>query len=114
MAQNCPFHEYVENRSRPLEQTSYSPKATPQDLSNLGQSRARYDKVDATCKVTLRRAGKLHHIGIGRAHAGTQVKILTTRTYVAVVDPTTGEHLSENLIDPNKNYWRNEMNPRKL
>lgn len=102
------------NGKTPAHAYSARPKATPQDLNNLDQSRARYDKVDATGKVTLRRAGKLHHIGIGRAHAGTQITILTTRTHVTVVNPATGEHLSENLIDPNKNYWRNEMNPRKL
>ena len=102
------------NGKTPAHAYSARPKATPQDLNSLDQSRARYDKVVATGEVTLRRAGKLHHIGIGRAHAGTQVTILTTGTHVTVVHLTTGEHLSENLIDPNKNYWRNEMNPRKL
>lgn len=88
------------------------PKATRQDLNILDQSRARYDRVDTTGKVRLRRAGQLHHIGIGRAHIGKAVTILTTKTHVTVIDLETGEHLSENPIDPNRNYWRNEMNLR--
>lgn len=96
----------------PAHAYSARPKASPQDSSTLDHSRNRYDKVDTTGKVTLRRAGKLHHLGVGRPHAGTRVTILTTRTHATVVNPATGEHLSEHRIDPAKNYWRNELNPR--
>ena len=90
------------------------PQETAQDLSPFNLTRARYDRVNPIAKATLRRAGKLHHIGIGRAHAGAQVTILTTKTHVTVLNPATREQLSDNLIDARKNYWRNEMNPRKV
>lgn len=90
------------------------PKASPRDLNDFDHNRHRVDKVDGTGKVSLRRAGQLHHLGVGRAHTGTAVTLLTTKTHVSVIDPATGEHLSEHLIEPEKNYWRNQMNPRKL
>lgn len=100
------------NGKTPAYAYSARPKASPGDLSNFDHYRNRFDKVDKTGKVSLRRAGKLHHLGIGRAHIGKAVTILTTKTHVNVVDLGTGELLSENRIDPSRNYWRNEMNPR--
>jgi hypothetical protein len=37
------------------------------------------DRIWAVGTVTLRHAGKLHYIGVGRVHAGTEVLILTQR-----------------------------------
>ena len=90
------------------------PKASPQDSNTFDHSRTRYDRVDETGKVSLRRVGTLHHLGVGRAHAGARVTILTTKTHATVVNSVTGEHLSEHRIEPAKNYWRNELNPRKF
>lgn len=100
------------NGKTPAHAYNARPKASPQDINDFDDSRERYHKVDATGKVTLRRGGKLHHLGIGRAHAGTAVTILTNKTHATVINPATGEHLSENRIEPEKNYWRNELNPR--
>jgi len=91
-----------------------TPKASPQDSSNFDGIRRRIDKVDSTGKVSLRRAGRMHHLGVGRAHFGIAVIVLTTKTHASVINPATGEHLSENLIEPNKDYWRNQLNPRNL
>ena len=50
--------------------------------------RLRYDHVDPGGKVSIRRAGKMHHLGIGTRHRGTQI-------------------LSTHHINPEKCYWRN-------
>jgi hypothetical protein len=55
--------------------------------------------ITAGC-VTLRLAGRLHHIGIGRTHAGTHVLLLVQDLHVRVIDAATGELLRELTIDP--------------
>ena len=50
--------------------------------------------------VTLRIAGRLHHIGIGRTHAGTYVILLVQDLNVRVVHAATGELLRDLVIDP--------------
>jgi len=105
-------HRALEGKT-PAHAYSSKPKAAPGDESDFEHARSRHDKIDQTGKVSLRRAGRLHHLGIGRAHAGTKVLILTNKTHASVINPKTGEHLSEHLIQPDQNYWRNEMNPRK-
>ena len=47
------------------------PAATP--IRDAGEFRIRRDRVDQTGKVTLRYAGKLRHLSIGRAHQGRRV-----------------------------------------
>ena len=100
------------NGKTPAHAYTARPKASPGDLSNFDHNRDRFDRVDKTGKVSLRRAGQLHHVGVGRAHTGKAITMMTTETHVTVIDQATGEHLSENRIDPNRNYWRNQMNPR--
>ena len=60
-------------------------------------------------KISLRRAGTIHHLGIGRNHTGKTVLILTDNTHATVTDQATGEILGTYLIEPDKNYWRNQM-----
>ena len=57
--------------------------------------------------MTLRRAGRMHHLGIGRAHARKRVLALADDDHVTVTDLETGEVLSTHLIQPDKTYWRN-------
>ena len=54
--------------------------------------------------VTLRVAGQLRHIGIGRTHDRTHVILLIQDLHVRVVNAITGELLRELTIDPNRNY----------
>jgi transposase InsO family protein len=83
-------------------------KATP-GLAPLGAHyRIRADIVDRDGKATLRRAGKLHHLGIGRNHRGAPVLILVDDTTATVTHLTTGEVLSTHNIEPDKNYWRDQ------
>lgn len=58
--------------------------------------------------MSLRRAGKMHHLGIGAAHARKRVLAFSNDTRVTVVNLTTGEVLSVHLIQPGKSYWRNQ------
>lgn len=73
--------------------------------------RVRYDKVDSTGKVTLRRAGQMHKLGIGRKHSGVKVLILVENNNVKITARQTGEILGEYLVQPNKKYWAKTKNP---
>ncbi len=79
------------------------PKATPTGRDNP-HHRVRRDRIDTTGVVTLRVAGKLHHIGIGRTHARTHVILLVDNLHVRVVDAATGELLRELTIDTTRDY----------
>ncbi len=68
----------------------------------------RYDRLDTKGKMSIRRAGRMHHLGIGTAHAGTRVLALGDEDRITVIELDTGEVLSTHLIDPNKVYWRNQ------
>ena len=58
--------------------------------------------------MTLRRAAKMHHLGIGAEHARKRVLAIADDTRVTVTDLATGEVLSTHLIQPDKSYWRNQ------
>ncbi|KZS71796.1 hypothetical protein C3469_14895 [Mycobacterium kansasii] len=68
----------------------------------------RHDHVDQFGKLTVRHASRLHHLGIGRTHAHTPVLILATSKTVTVISKTGHHILSSHIIDPDKNYWRNQ------
>ncbi|WP_207760732.1 hypothetical protein [Mycolicibacterium sphagni] len=70
--------------------------------------RIRHDIVDAFGKLTLRHGSRLHHLGIGRAHAQTPVLILVTTSTVTVISKTRHHDLASHEINPNKNYWPNK------
>lgn len=85
-----------------------TPKCDPKQEPGSTHYRVRHDVVDQYGKLTLRRAGKLHHLGIGNKHAGKTALILADKTTITVADPDTGEILSHHKIEPEKNYWRNQ------
>lgn len=89
------------------------PKATP--TAQPGAAiRLRTDVIDQFGKLTLRHASRLHHLGIGRAHAGTPVLILIAATTVTVISKTGHHVLASHDIDPDHNYWPNKQkNPGK-
>jgi transposase InsO family protein len=80
------------------------PKATPTGSRAGAHHRVRYDHVDTTGTVSLRRAGRMHHIGVGRAHTGTAVVILAADLDIRVVNRTTGELLRHLTLDPTRDY----------
>lgn len=96
------------NGATPAHAYSTTPKADPSPHRSAPHYRVRHDRVDTAGHLSLRRAGRMHHLGVGRAHAGTPVLILTDPTTVTVINTTTGQVLSEHDIDPTRAYWRNK------
>jgi transposase InsO family protein len=93
------------NGQTPRQAYDARPKAKPNKGPIFGAARTRTDRVDSAGKVSLRRAGKQHHIGVGRAHAGKQVFLIIDSRRVMVTDLRSGEILSENQIEPTASYW---------
>lgn len=84
------------------------PKATPGNQP-AAAIRLRTDIVDQFGKLTLRHGSRLHHLGIGRAHANTPVHILIATTTVTVISKTGHHILASHHIDPEHNYWPNKQ-----
>ncbi len=80
------------------------PKATPGQQASDSHYRLRTDTVDKSGTVTLRHAGKLHHIGIGRTHSGTHIIMLIEELNIRVVNKTTGEIIRKLTLDTNRDY----------
>jgi transposase InsO family protein len=84
-----------------------TPKASPADVRGRGHFRLRYDVTDGKGVITLRRAGRLHHLNAGVSHARRRVLAIVDETDVTLVAIDTGEVLSSHRIEPGKGYWRN-------
>jgi transposase InsO family protein len=95
-------------RRTPAEAYRATPKAVPAGPRARGHLRLRYDLVDKGGRITLRRAGRLHHLGIGAAHRGRRVLAIVDEQEVTVVALETGEVLSSHRIEPERTYWRNQ------
>jgi transposase InsO family protein len=80
------------------------PKAGPAGSDARAHHRVRHDRIDTSGVVTLRRGGRLHHIGVGRAHAGKVVVLLVIDLDVRVVNANTGELIRSLTIDPDRDY----------
>jgi len=80
------------------------PKTGPTGTGAGTHHRVRHDHIDHTGAISLRRAGRMHHISIGRAHAGTPVVMLINDLDIRVINHTTGELLRHLTLDPNHNY----------
>ncbi len=91
------------DRATPHAAYQARPKAGPGSLTPP-HHRIREDIVDHDGKLTLRRAGRLHHIGIGRDHARTPVLMLIDDLHIRVIDKTTGELIRELVLDPTRDY----------
>ena len=52
---------------------------------------------------TLRHNSRLHHIGVGRRHAGTHVLVLVHDLHIRVLT-NDGELIPELELDPGKDY----------
>ena len=95
-------------RRTPQQAYDITIKATPKSAPLGAHYRIRLDTIDSHGKVTLRRAGRLHHLGIGRAHAGQPVLILVDHTTATVTHLNTGEIISQHHVQPDINYWRDQ------
>ena len=91
-------------RRTPLAAYLARPRATPGRLDSPADVRVRRDRVDTSGVVTLRFHGRLHHIGIGRAHARTHVLLLVHDRHIRVINATTGDLIRELTLDPSRDY----------
>jgi transposase InsO family protein len=99
-------HRSLPHQATPAAAYAARPKATPgaADRSTDSHHRVRFDKIDKSGTVTLRVAGQLRHIGVGRTHAGTHVILLVQDLQVRVVNAATGELLRDLIIDSRRDY----------
>lgn len=97
-------HRALTGRATPVIAYYRRPKAEPV-IDVLGKTwRVRHDKVDQHGAVTFRYAGKLKHLGIGRAHTGAPVIILATGPNTMVINRDTGEIIAEHHIEETRDY----------
>jgi hypothetical protein len=80
------------------------PKAAPAGTGARTHHRIRHDRVDKTGSVTIRHNGRLHHVGIGRTHAGTDIIMLINGLDIRVIAAITGELLRHLTLDPTRDY----------
>ena len=107
------YNEHRPHRARDRSTPGQSYRATPKALpatgiTSPGDFRIRYDQLDIKGKMSIRRAGKMHHLGIGATHARRRVIALGDHTSITVIDLVTGQVLSTHLIEPDRIYWRNQ------
>jgi transposase InsO family protein len=98
-------HRSLPHRATPATLYDTLPKALPGPSRDTDtHERIRHDIVDKSGTVTLRIAGQLRHIGIGRTHSRTHVILLIQDLDVRVIHAITGELLRELTIDPRRDY----------
>src|SRR5437764_9685467 len=85
------------HRARPNGSTN---KAAPAGARAPAPDRLHYDRLDPKGRMTLRRAGRMHHLGIGAIHARKRVLALADDHQILITDLTTGEVLSVHPIEP--------------
>ena len=92
-------------RHTPLEAFEARPKATALTPIPGGTKhfRIRNDRIDKVGRITLRYNSRLHHIGIGRRHAGTPVLLLVADLHIRVLTQNGGL-LRELTLDPTRDY----------
>ena len=98
-------HRSLPHRATPAALYDSMPKALPGPATDPDtHDRVRYDRVDKAGSVTLRHNSRLHHIGVGRIHAGTCVILLVQDLKIRVVNAATGELLRDLVLDPTRDY----------
>jgi transposase InsO family protein len=93
------------NRRTPEFAYQLIPKAAPTPPDDPGLWRVRYDTIDNEGKITIRLAGRLLHLGIGRAHARTEI-ICLVHNLDATVITNNGLILAEFTLNPARDYQR--------
>ena len=92
------------DRRTPASAYTARPKAVPTGTPLLaGHWRIRHGRIDPSGVFTLRHNSRLHHIGVGRRHAGTDILVLVHDLDIRVLT-TDGELIRELALDPTKDY----------
>ena len=98
-------HRSLPHRATPAAIYQATPKALPATSRDLDtHTRVRHDRIDDSGVITLRVAGRMHHIGIGRTHARTHVIMLIQDLEIRVINAITGELLRELTLNPDSDY----------
>jgi len=105
-------HRALPHRGTPAVAYTARPKAVPGDRAADTHHRVRSDIIDDTGKVTLRHAGRLYHIGVGRPHARTRVLLLIRDLDIRIINAATGELLRQLTLNPARNYQPTRQPPR--
>ena len=92
-------------RRTPASAYAARPKAapTPPGVAVPAHYRVRHDKIDHTGVITLRHNSRLHHIGLGRRHAGVRVLVLVADLDVRVL-AEDGTLIRALTLDPGRDY----------
>ena len=80
------------------------PKDVPHNTGAGNHHRIRHDRIDKTGTVSLRRAGRMHHISLGRPLKDTPVILIIDDLDIRVVNKTTGELIRHLKLNPNIGY----------
>jgi transposase InsO family protein len=99
-------HRALQRRT-PADTYRATPKALPTGPRPQGHYRLRYDRVDTDGKMSFRRGGRMHHLGIGAAHKHKRVLAIADDHQITVILLDTAEVIATNDIQPEKVYWRN-------
>jgi transposase InsO family protein len=92
------------SRRTPSQAYQTRPKAAPTgNPIDTGHWRTRHDRIDSSGVFTLRHNSRLHHIGIGRRHAGKPILVLVHDLDIRVLT-TDGQLLRELVLDPTRDY----------
>lgn len=91
------------NRRTPAQAYTARTKVGPAGTVG-GHWRIREDRIDDSGAVTVRYHSRLHHIGVGRAHKGTRVRLLIHNDHVRIINANTGELLRQLIINPTRDY----------
>lgn len=103
-------HRSLPHQATPATAYTARPKASPANRTDT-HDRVRRDRVDNTGALSLRLAGRLHHIGVGRTHAGTRVLMLIQDLNVRIINAATAELIRELTIDPTRDYQTRGLKP---
>jgi transposase InsO family protein len=101
------YNQHRPHRSNQRQTPAHAYNALPKDTPHAAPEprwRIRHDRVDSTGRVSLRRAGRMHHIGLGRAHTGNPVVLIIDNLDIRVLNPETGELLRHLQLNPERDY----------
>ncbi|BBY33320.1 IS481 family transposase [Mycolicibacter minnesotensis] len=96
-------HRSLAHHATPTTAYTARPKADPANRTDT-HNRVRHDRVDTTGALSLRLNGRLHHIGVGRTHAGTRILMLIQDLDIRVINAATGELIRQLTLDPTRDY----------
>ena len=85
----------------------YFPGARPIPIGT--DNRLRRDKVDNDGKVTLRWAGMMRKLYVGRKHRTKEIMLICINNDITAVNPHTGEIWGRYHLDKTKKYHRNQL-----